>query len=113
VRRPRPQEQHELVQRSLTELFEMNAVHRVVPDIQPIGEVVTSASYCKVCIVIYSLWFTIAAGSFPVGTWRSYAVADESRSFTDAVYIVAVGGLALYSMYIRHNQRCRRRARER
>jgi hypothetical protein len=52
-------------------------------------------------------WFLIAAASAAVGLWRSYATADEGKGFTDAAYVVAVGGLILFPLQNQHSKRCR------
>lgn len=49
----------------------------------------------------------IIAGSVVIGLWRSIGTADEGKGFTDAAYIVAVGGVILYPVQNRHASRCK------
>ena len=65
---------------------------------------------CRLCTIIFFLWILLAAGSLTVGLWRSFATGDEGKGFTDAAYIVAVGGLVVFPVQARHNKRCRQRA---
>ena len=61
---------------------------------------------CKMCLRIYLLWISIAVGSLVVGLWRTFMTSDEGKGFTDAAYVVAVGGVILFPIQNRHNQRC-------
>jgi hypothetical protein len=66
----------------------------------------SSAQKCRMCIAIYFLWFTVVAGSLSIGIWRSLVTGDEGKGFTDAAYVVAVGGVIVFPIQARHNQRC-------
>ena len=59
------------------------------------------------------MWFVIAFGSLTVGVWRSVATGDEGKGFTDAAYVVAVGGLILYPVQSRHSRICKNTRNER
>jgi hypothetical protein len=108
VRRPLAGDQLRPVLQTPAETLVIGSSQSVAPSNRTSEEAVTSASYCRVCLVIYSLWFLIAAGSLAVGLWRSFALGDEGKGFTDAAYIVAVGGLVLFPVQARHTQRCQR-----
>jgi hypothetical protein len=66
-----------------------------------------NATKCKLCWILFISWFVIIAGSVVIGLWRSIATADEGKGFTDAAYIVAVGGVILYPVQNRHASRCK------
>lgn len=59
--------------------------------------------FCHIVICIGLLTFL---GSLTLALWWSLARNDVSGGFTMAAYIVAVGGLPLASIQMRHNQRC-------
>lgn len=52
-------------------------------------------------------WFVIIVGSVAIGLWRSIVTADEGKGFTDAAYIVAIGGVILYPVQNRHARKCK------
>ncbi|CZR63065.1 uncharacterized protein PAC_12962 [Phialocephala subalpina] len=62
---------------------------------------------CRLCKILRVLWLTIIAGSLGIGLWRSIVTADEGKGFTDAAYVVAVGGLVLYPVQDRHSRKCK------
>lgn len=62
---------------------------------------------CNLCKTFYAFWFLIIASSLAVGFWRSVVTSDEGKGFTDAAYMVAVGGIILYPVQDRHARRCR------
>lgn len=64
---------------------------------------------CSLCKVLWIFWLVIVAGSLAVGLWRSIVTSDEGKGFTDAAYIVAIGGVILYPVQDRHSRRCRQR----
>ena len=41
----------------------------------------------------FFFWIVLAAASLAMGVWRSFVTGDEGKGFTDAAYVVAVGGL--------------------
>jgi len=47
--------------------------------------------------------------SLVVGLWRSFQTSDEGKGFTDAAYVVAVGGLVIFPIHNRHAYSCRRK----
>lgn len=63
---------------------------------------------CRICTVVFFLWFALAACSLAIGLWRAFATADEGKGFTDAAYVVAVGGLIIYPIQTRHDRNCKR-----
>lgn len=73
----------------------------------------SSSLTCRMCTTIYFLWFAIITGSLAIGLWRSFATSDEGKGFTDAAYVVAVGGLIIYPIQTRHGQRCKLAALDR
>ncbi|PVH87940.1 hypothetical protein DL98DRAFT_566332 [Cadophora sp. DSE1049] len=62
---------------------------------------------CVACFAVYLLWVAVAVGSLVLGLWRSFATGDEGKGFTDAAYVVAVGGIVVFPIQSRHGQRCR------
>ncbi|KAG4434934.1 hypothetical protein IFR05_009575 [Cadophora sp. M221] len=62
---------------------------------------------CKMCFGIYTLWVAVVVGSLIIGLWRSFATGDEGKGFTDAAYVVAVGGIVVFPIQSRHAQRCK------
>ena len=65
------------------------------------------AQNCKICKVIFFFWMGLAAFSLIIGLWRSLVTGDEGKGFTDAAYVVAVGGLILFPIQTRHYQHCK------
>jgi hypothetical protein len=61
----------------------------------------------RVCHVVICIGVLTFIGSLTLALWWSMAKNDVSGGFTMAAYVVAVGGLPLASIQIRHNQRCR------
>ena len=61
----------------------------------------------RVCHTIICIGILTFIGSLTLAMWWSMAKDDVSGGFTMAAYIVAVGGLPLASIQMRHNQRCR------
>lgn len=72
-------------------------------------EAVLAIQHCRNCNILFGLWIFIAALSLAVGLWRSFQTFDEGKGFTDAAYVVAVGGLIIYPVQNRHNERCKKR----
>jgi hypothetical protein len=68
-------------------------------------ETATLSFQCRNCMVIYLLWLLVVAASLAVGFWRSFVTNDEGKGFTEAAYIVAVGGIIVRPIQNRHNQR--------
>jgi len=65
------------------------------------------AQNCKICKVIFLFWMGLAAFSLIIGLWRSIVTGDEGKGFTDAAYVVAVGGLILFPIQTRHYKHCK------
>ncbi|KAF4632557.1 hypothetical protein G7Y89_g5568 [Cudoniella acicularis] len=63
--------------------------------------------HCKMCNILFYLWISLATTSLAIGLWRSLATSDEGKGFTDAAYVVAVGGLVIYPIQNRHALRCK------
>lgn len=61
----------------------------------------------RVCHVVICIGILTFVGSLTLALWWSMVKNDVSGGFTMAAYVVAVGGLPLASIQIRHNQRCR------
>lgn len=61
---------------------------------------------CPGCNLLFGLWVFVAVLSLAVGFWRCYQT-DKGTGFTDAAYIVAVGGLIIRPIQSRHYQKCR------
>ncbi|KAG4421374.1 hypothetical protein IFR04_005433 [Cadophora malorum] len=62
---------------------------------------------CLTCSVIYLMWATVAGDRLAIGLWRSFATGDEGKGFTDAAYVVAVGGIVVFPIQSRHGRQCR------
>lgn len=60
--------------------------------------------FCHIMICMGLMTFL---GSFSLALWWSFTRNDVSGGFTMAAYMVAVGGLPLASIQMRHNQKCR------
>jgi hypothetical protein len=65
--------------------------------------------HCLGCNIIFCLWIFLAVLSLVVGLWRSYKTSDEGKGFTDAAYVVAVGGLIIFPVQNRHSYVCKRK----
>ena len=60
----------------------------------------------RFCHVVIGTGLLIFVGSLTLALWWSLTRNDVSGGFTMAAYIVAVGGLPLASIQMRHSQRC-------
>lgn len=60
----------------------------------------------RFCYVIMLIGFLTFIGSLELALWWSFTRNDVSGGFTMAAYVVAVGGLPLASLQMRHNHRC-------
>ena len=58
------------------------------------------------CYIVICMGLLTFLGSFTLALWWSFTRNDVSGGFTMAAYIVAIGGLPLASMQMRHNHRC-------
>jgi hypothetical protein len=65
--------------------------------------------HCSVCNILFCLWIFLALLSLVVGVWRSFKTSDEGKGFTDAAYVVAVGGLIIFPVQNRHAYTCKRK----
>lgn len=72
-------------------------------------ESVLSARQCSVCNILLFFWIFLALLSLTVGLWRSFETSDEGKGFTDAAYVVAVGGLIIFPIQNRHASTCKRK----
>jgi len=75
--------------------------------IPSLGQPLLPVLHCKMCTILFYLWIFLATTSLAVGLWRSLATSDEGKGFTDAAYVIAVGGLVIYPIQNRHALRCR------
>lgn len=82
-------------------------IHDSLPPIPSLGHPLLPVAHYKVCAVLCCPWISLAATSLAVGLWRSLTTSDEGKCFTDAAYVVAVGGLVIYPIQNRHASRCR------
>jgi hypothetical protein len=83
------------------------SAHSTAHAIPSPGQPLPLDPHCKMCNIIFYLWISVAVISLAVGLWRSFATSDEGKGFTDAAYIVAVGGLVIYPVQNRHALKCR------
>jgi hypothetical protein len=65
--------------------------------------------HCPCCNILFCLWILLAFLSLAVGLWRSFKTSDEGKGFTDAAYVVAVGGLIIFPVQNRHAYTCKRK----
>jgi hypothetical protein len=65
--------------------------------------------HCLGCNILFCLWILLAFLSLAVGLWRSFKTSDEGKGFTDAAYVVAVGGLIIFPVQNRHAYTCERK----
>lgn len=65
--------------------------------------------HCPGCNILFCLWILLAFLSLTVGLWRSFKTSDEGKGFTDAAYVVAVGGLIIFPVQNRHAYTCKRK----
>jgi hypothetical protein len=72
-------------------------------------EPAASTRHCLGCNILFCLWISLAVLSLIVGLWRSYVTSDEGKGFTDAAYVVAVGGLIIFPVQNRHAYTCVRK----
>lgn len=72
-------------------------------------EPVVLIQHCPGCSILFCLWILLAFLSLAVGLWRSFKTSDEGKGFTDAAYVVAVGGLIIYPIQNRHAYTCKRK----
>jgi hypothetical protein len=80
---------------------------RTARELTPPGQPLPEDKGCKMCRRLLFLWISLAVTSLAVGLWRSFATSDEGKGFTDAAYVVAVGGLVIFPIQNSHAQRCR------
>jgi hypothetical protein len=82
-------------------------IHDSLAPFPSLGHPLLPVAHYKVCAVLFYLWISLAATSLAVGLWRSLTTSDEGKGFTDAAYVVAVGGIVIYPIQNRHASRCR------
>ena len=54
------------------------------------------------CVTIYFAW-TLCRAAQSGGSVYLFATGDEGKAFTDAGYVVAVGGILVGNVHHRHN----------
>jgi hypothetical protein len=80
----------------LTHRSDSDEPAHVIPSL---GQPLLPVPHCKMCNILFYLWISLADTSLAVGLWRSLATSDEGKGFTDAAYVIAVGGLGSHLPY--------------